>query len=169
MEDQGEELFHLVRGHWTRAGGVREPLRLWKAKRVQTRRDATEMNTQDQDGHWDLEQELQTTADGRGQAGSVGNGNGGVHVRRGQKVVETASRPKTSRLPSFGWPDLRFPDLLIFVAFSCCFTMKLEIWLCMWHCPVFRKPLTGFFWHRTNKIYLWVSLSFPLWTTPVRC
>lgn len=41
-------------------------------------KDMTEVNTAGQDGQWDSEQELQTTADHGGQAGSVGNGNGGV-------------------------------------------------------------------------------------------
>lgn len=39
----------------------------------------------------------------------------------------------------------------------------------MSHLPAFRKLSTGFFWHRTNKIYLWASLQFPLWTLMARC
>lgn len=55
-----------------------------------------------------------------------------------------------SRWLSFCWLDLQSPDLLIFVVFFffvvvVVITTKLEIWHCMWHLPVFRKPFTFFF------------------------
>lgn len=98
--------------------------------------------------------------------GPGGNGrNWNVGASEQQGVVETVANPKMYVLLSLCWRwTCSFQNLLIFCC-SCCFQMKLAVWLYLCHFLVISNLSTiffFFFWYRPNITCLWASvLSLP--------
>lgn len=145
LQPKVKNFYLLVRGHWTSADGVWEPCTCGRPR--ESKLETTLQNEHQRPG-WALGLGTRDTDYNwlQGPGRQCREWKWRRLCEKRQKVVEPTSHPETRWLPSFGWPDLQFPDILIFLLiFLVVFTMKLEIWLCMWHGPVFRKLFTVLF------------------------